>query len=88
MEEFGFLPANIKHERTLCGTAHEDEGNFAQKWFDWVGDAIEKGEFRAQKVAVLPGGLEGVKEGLRRLQAGEVHGEKLVYRIKETPGLG
>ncbi|TNY21205.1 chaperonin 10-like protein [Rhodotorula diobovata] len=88
LEEFGFLPANIKHERTLCGTAHEDEGNFAQKWFDWVGDAIEKGEFRAQKVAVLPGGLEGVKEGLRRLQAGEVHGEKLVYRIKETPGLG
>ncbi|GAA5947211.1 hypothetical protein JCM3775_007596 [Rhodotorula graminis] len=85
--ELAFLPATIKHERTLCATAHEDEGEFAQRWFDWVGDKMDKGEFRAQKVTVVPGGLEGVKEGLRRLQEGEVHGEKLVYRINETPGL-
>lgn len=38
-------------------------------------------------MTVVPGGLEGVEEGLRRLQQGEVRGEKLVYRIKETPGL-
>ena len=87
LESFGFLPATIKHERTLCATAHEDEGEFAQRYFDLVGEWMDRGEFRAQKVTVIPGGLEGVKEGLRRLQAGEVHGEKLVYRIAETPGL-
>ncbi|GAA5843998.1 hypothetical protein JCM9279_003697 [Rhodotorula babjevae] len=85
--QLAFLPSTIKHERTLCATAHEHEGEFAQKYFDLVGSWMDKGEFRAQKVTVVPGGLEGVKEGLRRLQAGEVHGEKLVYRIAETPGL-
>ncbi|GAA5894420.1 hypothetical protein JCM8208_006230 [Rhodotorula glutinis] len=87
LEAFAFLPSTIKHERTLCATAHDDEGDFAQKYFDLLGEWMDRGEFRAQKVTVVPGGLDGVKEGLRRLKEGEVHGEKLVYRIAETPGL-
>ncbi|BGO98646.1 zinc-binding oxidoreductase [Rhodotorula toruloides] len=86
-EQLKTLPSNVHPERTLCATAYGEDSDFAEKWFDWVGKAIEAGGFRAQKVTVVPGGLEGVKEGLRRLQQGEVRGEKLVYRIKETPRL-
>ncbi|BGP47302.1 hypothetical protein JCM10450v2_003154 [Rhodotorula kratochvilovae] len=87
LEDTAFLPATIHTERTLCATAYGEDADFSEKWFDWVGEALEKGDFRPQKVTVIPGGLAGVKEGLRRLQEGEVRGEKLVYRIAETPGL-
>ncbi|BGP39198.1 hypothetical protein JCM10449v2_003136 [Rhodotorula kratochvilovae] len=87
LEDTAFPPATIHTERTLCATAHGEDADFSEKWFDWVGEALEKGEFRPQKVTVIPGGLAGVKEGLRRLEQGEVRGEKLVYRISETPGL-
>ncbi|GAA6057442.1 hypothetical protein JCM3770_002466, partial [Rhodotorula araucariae] len=86
-EDLAFLPASIHTERTLCATAYGEDADFSEKYFDLVGEWLEKGEFRPQKVTVIPGGLTGVKEGLRRLQEGEVRGEKLVYRIAETPGL-
>lgn len=87
-EELKVMPSNVHVERILCGTSHDNvDADFAEKWFDWLGPALEKGEIRPQKVTIVPGGLEGVKEGLRRLAKHEVKGEKLVYRIKETPGL-
>ena len=39
------------------------------------------------KITVVPGGLAGVKEGFRRMREKEVSGEKLVFRVSETPGL-
>ncbi|GAA5860524.1 hypothetical protein JCM8547_000330 [Rhodosporidiobolus lusitaniae] len=86
-EQLEKLPKSVEATRTLCATAYGEESDFAEVWFDRVGEWLEKGEFRPQKVTVVFGGLEGVKEGLRRLQQGEVKGEKLVYRIAETPGL-
>ncbi|GAA5914764.1 hypothetical protein JCM6882_002736 [Rhodosporidiobolus microsporus] len=86
-EQLAALPKSVEYVRTLCATAYQGEDDFAEKWFDQVGEWIERGDFRAQKVTVVPGGLAGVEEGLRRLKEGEVRGEKLVYRIAETPGL-
>lgn len=78
----------ISATRTMSGSAHTKGGeDFAEEWFGKLGPMMENATFRAQKVTVVPGGLEGVAEGLRRLQAGEVKSEKLVYRISETPGL-
>ena len=39
------------------------------------------------QVRVLPNGLASVEKGLALLKAGEVHAEKLVYIISETPGV-
>ncbi|GAA5841465.1 hypothetical protein JCM11251_007147 [Rhodosporidiobolus azoricus] len=86
-EQLSTIPKSVDAVRTLCATAYQGEEDFAEHWFDRVGEWLEKGDFRAQKVTVVPGGLAGVEEGLRRLKEGEVKGEKLVYRIKETPGL-
>ncbi|GAA6043353.1 hypothetical protein JCM8097_008046 [Rhodosporidiobolus ruineniae] len=82
----------VGFQRTMCAVAYGDdlwgdESIFAEHWFDRLGEWLERGEFKAQKVTVVPGGLAGVAEGLRRLKEGEVRGEKLVYRIAETPGL-
>lgn len=35
----------------------------------------------------MPDGLASVDRGIDMLIKGEVHGEKLVYRIADTPGL-
>ena len=43
--------------------------------------------FKPNRVRVLPNGLASVEKGLLLLKNGEVHGEKLVYRIAETPGI-
>ncbi|SCV67983.1 BQ2448_104 [Microbotryum intermedium] len=78
----------VETVRTLVGTAHGgDSEALAEEYFDKVGKWVEEGSFKPMKVTVVPGGLGGVKEGLRRLQEGEVRGEKLVYRIDETENL-
>ena len=39
------------------------------------------------QVHLLPNGLASVGKGLAMLKAGEVHAEKLVHRISDTPGV-
>lgn len=81
------LPKGVKAVRTLVATAHGEDSDFAKKYFRLVGQWIDKGEFKAQRTTLIPEGLVGVAEGLRRLQEGETRGEKFVYRIEDTPRL-
>lgn len=85
------LPKSVKAVQTYVGDAHnpEKEGaqDFAHKFSRLAGVWLENGELKPQKVTVVPGGLAGVAEGLKRYQENKVSGEKLVYRISETPGL-
>lgn len=86
-EQLNNLPKNISTIRTMVGSAHDGDADFAKKWFTRLGEWLDKDEFKAMKVTVIPGGLNGVEEGLKRLQNNEVKGEKLVYRISETKDL-
>ncbi|TFK36705.1 chaperonin 10-like protein [Crucibulum laeve] len=45
---------------------------------------LEDGFIKPNKVEVLPGGLAGIIGGLKRLERGDVSGEKLVARPHET----
>lgn len=77
--------SNVEISRTLVAQAHTDEKEFAAEYFAKLGPWLEEGTIRGQKVTIVPRGLAGVEEGLRRLKAGEVRSEKLVYRLSETP---
>lgn len=74
------FPSNVKLDRTMVGTAHDlaTDGKFAEKWFRILGQWLEDGKLKANTVKVMPGGLAGVKEGLRLLKENKVSGEKLV----------
>ncbi|KAM0746333.1 GroES-like protein [Meredithblackwellia eburnea MCA 4105] len=85
--EVAALPKTVVPIRTLVATAYGADAEFSTKWYKKVGEWLEEGAFKSQQAVVIPGGLEGVKEGLRRLQAGEVRSEKFVYKIADTPGL-
>lgn len=47
-----------------------------------------KRALQPNKPKVMPNGLASVAEGLNLLQSDQVHGEKLVYRISDTPKSG
>lgn len=42
---------------------------------------------KPNRVKLMPNGLASVSDGVGLLKNGNVHAEKLVYRIEETPGL-
>ncbi|KAJ3539684.1 hypothetical protein NMY22_g4629 [Coprinellus aureogranulatus] len=46
---------------------------------------LESGLIKPQKVDILPGGLPAVKDGLKRIENGQVSAVKMVVRIDETP---
>ncbi|GAA5927258.1 zinc-binding alcohol dehydrogenase family protein [Sporobolomyces koalae] len=89
-EQTKSLPKGVTTHHEMCDVAYngtDEEKQHCEKYFDLLGKWLEQREFRSQRLEVIPGGLAGVKEGLRRLQQNEVKGQKLVYRIAETPGL-
>jgi NADPH:quinone reductase-like Zn-dependent oxidoreductase len=81
------IPSSVKVVRTMVGTAHSDDSEFAKKWYRIIGGWLDQGKFKANDVKVLPGGLDGVAEGMDLLEQGKVNGVKFVYRISETKSL-
>ncbi|KAH9952933.1 hypothetical protein BC827DRAFT_1273990 [Russula dissimulans] len=48
---------------------------------------LAAGKVRPNPVLVQPNGIAGVKEGLEYMAAGKVSGQKITYRISDTPAL-
>ncbi|THH09670.1 hypothetical protein EW145_g1847 [Phellinidium pouzarii] len=91
-EEKSKLPAGITPVQTLVGTAYSNDEAFAARFYhqisQWlVSSSSNPTVFETNRVRVVPGGLSGVAKGLDQLKNNEVHAEKLVYRIAETPGI-
>ena len=54
---------------------------FARDLFEWTEAMLAEGKLGGHPYQVVPGGLEGVVDGLYMLKAGEAKGRKFVYRI-------
>lgn len=95
------IPEGVQVKYTYVGAVHEGEYKegmpkqpdlgtvsgmkaFAGELFGWLG----RGGVEGHPWRVVPGGLEGVGQGLRMLKKGEARGKKFVYRIMETEGQG
>ncbi|KAJ3333395.1 hypothetical protein HDU93_008572, partial [Gonapodya sp. JEL0774] len=86
------LPANVPTISTNVGssyfpTAVGGDGDFGGRWFRQIGVWVEKGILKPNVVEIVPRGLAGVPEGLKRMEEGKISGVKLVYRIADTPAL-
>ena len=46
-------------------------------------ELIKAGQLKPNPVKVLPGGLDGIKDGLQLMEKGEVSGEKIVYIVSK-----
>ena len=95
------LPSHIEYPQTSVFSCYGEEQKFgtrilpaspedkafATKFFEKLEEWLEEGKIKPNKITVVPNGLAGVPEGFRRMREKEVSGEKLVFRISETPGL-
>lgn len=82
------FPQGIHHTRTMVGCVHDKEKDFGFLWFRYLVRLIQQGKFKPHPHTVVPGGLEGVSQGLQNLKNGKASATKYVFRIAETPGLG
>ncbi|KIY65797.1 GroES-like protein [Cylindrobasidium torrendii FP15055 ss-10] len=57
---------------------------FGEKLWAKVGRLLEEKIIRPNRLEVIPGGLNGIVSGLKRLENNEISGEKLVVRPQET----
>ncbi|KAL5481118.1 hypothetical protein ACEPAI_10059 [Sanghuangporus weigelae] len=87
-DELKQIPEGIEYELTRVSTAYEEDKDFSARFYRQIGQwLVASPPFQPNRVKVLPDGLASVPKGLELLKTGKVHGEKLVYRIAETPGL-
>ena len=91
-EDLAKIPPNVTADRTGVNSAYGDDSDWTEKFYRWISKYLEKADwnptpFQPNRVKVIPEGLKGVPSGLELLRNGKVHGEKLVYRIAETPGI-
>lgn len=66
--------------------ASQEDFEFARKFFGITEGLLKDGKLKTHPEKVGEKGLEGVLQGLKDLKEDKVSGNKLVYRVKETPG--
>ncbi|KAL5495883.1 hypothetical protein ACEPAI_1347 [Sanghuangporus weigelae] len=86
------IPGGVEVIETYVGSAHEkDEAfikSFARQLTNYLAPSpTNPVPFKPNRVKIMPSGLASVGEGLKLLKEGKVHGQKLVYRITDTPQL-
>ncbi|EED13651.1 zinc-binding oxidoreductase ToxD, putative [Talaromyces stipitatus ATCC 10500] len=62
-----------------------EDFEYTKKFIALVEKLLAEGKLKAHRVKVGADGLKGVLAGLEDLKNGKVSGEKLVYRVEETP---
>lgn len=65
--------------------ATKDDFDFGVEFWQLAGQLLEQGKLKVHPPSVRPDGLKGVLEGLLEMREGRVSGEKLVYRVGESP---
>lgn len=81
------LPNGVSTSNTNVFTTFKDQKEFASKWYRIIGKWVDEGKFKPNNVKVVPGGLDGVAEGMDLLKNNKVNAVKLVYRIADTKSL-
>ena len=93
------IPSNIKEHFVLMYSIYGHEMNafrkvfpakpqdkeFAEKFYKLLSDVLlPQGLLKPNRVTKIPGGLNGVEEGFKRMMENKVAAEKLVYTLAET----
>jgi len=62
-----------------------EDFEFAKKFFGITEKLLAEGKLKPHPEKVGPNGLEGALQGMKEMQENKVSGQKLVYRVRETP---
>ena len=75
------VPESVNLTTTMVGASHDDQKDYAYIMFRYFARGLAEGFFKPHPYEVIPGGLEGVKQGLENLRDGKASGVKYVFRI-------
>ena len=65
--------------------AKEEDLQFMSMFTGIAQELLAEGKIKPHPVSLRQGGLKGVLDGLQEMREGKVSGEKLVYRVDQTP---
>ncbi|KAF2427694.1 GroES-like protein [Tothia fuscella] len=80
-------PKGMTDSITYVGDVHNDDKDFGFLWFRYFARLLEDGRLKPHPYEEIAGGLNGVSEGLKNLQAGKNSGLKYVFNIADTEGI-
>lgn len=80
-KQYEGIPETVQQSMTNVGEAHKGDRDFAYVAFRYMAKGLAEGGFKAHPHEVVPGGLEGVEQGLRNLKEGKASAVKYVFRI-------
>jgi NADPH:quinone reductase-like Zn-dependent oxidoreductase len=83
-EDPSTLPSGVTVVRTMVGTAFDKDADFSERLIRQIAKWVDEGKFKASKTQVIPGGLDGVPEGLKLLEQGKVNATKLVCELEKV----
>ncbi|KIW74957.1 hypothetical protein Z517_11728 [Fonsecaea pedrosoi CBS 271.37] len=66
---------------TVVGSVHGSDKHFGYIMFRYMALGLHEGWFKPHPHEVIPGGLDGLADGLTRLSKGQAHAVKYVYQI-------
>ncbi|KAF2139997.1 uncharacterized protein K452DRAFT_59154 [Aplosporella prunicola CBS 121167] len=81
-------PDTFKTSLTYVGDVHGERKQLGFVYFRWMARMLQEGKLKPHPHEVVPGGLDGVSQGLQNLKAGKASAVKYVFRITETEGAG
>lgn len=71
-------------KKTGMQTGNEE---FALAFFRYFARGLQKGFFKGHPYEVVPGGLAGIQEALKKLKDGKASAVKYVFRLEDTEGV-
>jgi NADPH2:quinone reductase len=98
-KEYKEIPDYIQHSLTMVGSVHADIPADSKKgkagiktggkefgfvFFRFFARGLKEGWFTAHPHEVVPGGLNGVEQGLKNLKDGVNSATKYVFKINDT----
>lgn len=73
------------HKAGRDNPAIPEDFEFAKKFSEITEKLLAEGKLKNHPEKVGPNGLEGALQGMKDMQENKVSGQKLVYRVRETP---
>ncbi|KAI1058994.1 hypothetical protein LB507_003940 [Fusarium sp. FIESC RH6] len=86
-QSYSEIPKTIEKSVTTVASVHQDLKDFARVFTRHFSKGLEDGWLKPHPQEVIPGGLNGIEQGLSKLKNGEVSAVKYVYRIADTPSV-
>lgn len=83
------VPEGVQNLVTQCGKVFGEpvDKDFGFVFSRYFAKGLGEGWFKAHPYEVIPGGLNGVKQGLENLRDGKASAVKYIFKIEDTEGV-